>query len=161
MTAVHSLFKFPVEDDGQKDSEERTCCKLENTEGLELLQNTQVIIWDEFVSNNKDLVEAVQRELHMCTNLIFICAGDFRQILPVVKRGSEQECIAACISSSSYLPQFEILRLKINMRLSLNTFNVDVNTPNFIKQKEYADSILAIGECRNHKFSIILNTGPL
>jgi Cdc6-like AAA superfamily ATPase len=65
MTA-HSLFKFPVEDDDQKDSEERTCCKLENTERLELLQNTQVIIWDEFVSNNKDLFEAVQRELHMC-----------------------------------------------------------------------------------------------
>ena len=35
------------------------------------------------------------------------------------------------------------------MRLSLNTMNVDVNTPNFIKQKEYADSILAIEEGRN------------
>ena len=85
----------------------------------------------------------------MCTNLIIICAGDFRQILPVVKRGLEQECIAACICSSIYWPQFEILRLKINMRLSLNTMNVDVNTPNFIKQKEYADSILAIEEGRN------------
>ena len=157
MTA-HSLFKFPVEDDDQKDSEERTCCKLENTERLELLQNTHVIIWDEFVSNNKDLFEAVQRELHMCKNLIFICAGDFRQILPVVKKGSEPECIAACISSSIYWPQFKILRLKINMRLSLNTFNVDLNAPNFIKQKEYADSILAIGEGRNHNHAIILNT---
>jgi len=94
----------------------------------------------------------------MCTNLIIICAGDFRQILPVVKRGLEQECIAACISSSIYWPQFEILRLKINMRLSLNTSNVNVNRPNFIKQNEYADSILAIGEGRNHNFSIILNT---
>jgi hypothetical protein len=94
----------------------------------------------------------------MCTNLIFICAGDFRQILPVVKRGLEQECIAACISSSIYWPQIKILRLKINMCLSLNTLNYDVNTPNFIKQKEYADSILAIEEGRNLNFSIILNT---
>ena len=44
------------------------------------------------------------------------------------------------------------------MRLSLNTLNVDLSTPNFIKQNEYADSILAIGEGRNHNFSIILNT---
>ena len=48
MTA-HSLFKFPVEDDDEKDSEERTTCKLENTERFELLQQTDVIIWDEFV----------------------------------------------------------------------------------------------------------------
>ena len=61
MTA-HSLFKFPVEDEDEKDSEERTSCKLENTERLELLQETHVIIWDEFVSNNKDLFEAVSAQ---------------------------------------------------------------------------------------------------
>jgi len=105
MTA-HSLFKYPVEDDKDRDSEERTCCKLDDTQRLDLLKATHIIIWDEFVSNNKDIFEAVQRDLYMCSNLIFLCAGDFRQILPVIKGGSEEECINACISSSIYWPSF-------------------------------------------------------
>ena len=157
MTA-HSLFKFPVEDDDEKDSEERTACNLENTERFELLQQTDVIIWDEFVSNNKDIFESVQRSLSMCSKQIFVCAGDFRQILPVVKRGSETDCIAACISSSIYWPQFEIMKLSINMRLSLIGSHTNIYSPHYKRQKEYADSILAIGEGRDDKYSIILNT---
>jgi hypothetical protein len=157
MTA-HSLFKFPVEDDEEKDSEDRTSCKLENTERLELLQQTDVIIWDEFVSNNKDIFESVQRSLNTFRNQIFICAGDFRQILPVVKKGSEQDCIAACISSSIYWPRFIIMKLCINMRLSLIRSDTNIPSPHFIRQTEYADSILAIGEGRDDKYSIILNT---
>jgi hypothetical protein len=153
MTA-HSLFKYPVEDDKDRDSEERTCCKLEDTQRLDLLKATHIIIWDEFVSNNKDIFEAVQRDLYMCSNLIFLCAGDFRQILPVIKGGSEEECINACISSSIYWPSFRILKLTINMRLSISGLN-----ENDVKeQREYAESILAIGEGRDNEFVINLNT---
>ena len=96
-TTAHSLFKYPVEDDNDKDSEE--LCNLEGTDRLQLLKETSVIIWDEFVSNNRTLFEAVQRHLHLhCPNLIFICAGDFRQILPVVKYGSEEDIIGTCIA---------------------------------------------------------------
>ena len=59
-TTAHSLFKYPVEDEHSKDSEQRTCCNLKDTQRLELLQNTHVIVWDEFVSNNRELFEAVQ-----------------------------------------------------------------------------------------------------
>ena len=77
-TTAHSLFKYPVEDDNDNDSEEPTLCNLEGTDRLQLLKETSVIIWDEFVSNNRTLFEAVQRHLHLhCPNLIFICAGDF------------------------------------------------------------------------------------
>ena len=61
-----------------EDSEEPTRCNLEGTDRLQLLIETSVIIWDEFVSNNRTFFEAVQRDLHLhCPNLIFICAGDF------------------------------------------------------------------------------------
>ena len=59
-TTAHSLFKYPVEDEHSKDSEQQTCYNLKDTQRLELLQNTHVIVWDEFVSNNRELFEAVQ-----------------------------------------------------------------------------------------------------
>ena len=157
-STAHSLFKYPVEDEDSKDSEQRTCCNLKNTQRLELLQHTHVIVWDEFVSNNRELFEAVKRELYNCKHLIFLCAGDFRQILPVVKSGSEQECINACISSSIYWPRFQKLRLSINMRLSIQPNDTIALTPHYIKQRQYAESILAIGEGRLDDNAIILDT---
>jgi len=141
-TTAHSLFKYPVEDDNDKDSEEPTRCNLEGTDRLELLKETSVIIWDEFVSNNRRLFEAVQRDLHLhCPNLIFICAGDFRQILHVVKYGSEEDVIGACISSSSHWQYFCVMHLTINMRL--NDFPLD-DIEIRRKQQSYAESILAL-----------------
>ena len=157
-TTAHSLFKFPVEDDECKDPDERTCCKLKDTQRLELLKETHVIVWDEFVSNNKELFESVQRELYMCNQLIFICAGDFRQILPVVKRGTESECVTACISSSVYWPRFKIMRLTTNMRVSLSHETDLVQSAHNERQKVYAASILSIGEGRDDNFAIILST---
>lgn len=154
-TTAHSLFKYPVEDDVDRDSEDRTRCKLENTERLMLLKETSVIVWDEFVSNHRDLYEAVQRELHShCPNLIFICAGDFRQILPVIKNGSKEDIIGSCISSSTHWRYFSILHLTINMRLSSMPIQLhDART----RQTAYAESILAIGEGRDHPHALIIN----
>ena len=155
-TTAHSLFKYPVEADNDKDSEEPTRCNLEGTDRLELLKETSVIIWDEFVSNNRTLFEAVQRDLLFhCPNLIFICAGDFRQILPVVKYGSEEDIIGACISSSLHWHYFRVLHLTTNMRL--NAFPLE-DAEIRRKQQFYAESILALGEGRDHPHAIVLDT---
>ena len=120
-TTAHSLFKYPVVEDQDIDAECLPECKLdENSERLELLKETQVIFWDEFVSNDRALFEAVIKCLSEKYNkkFIFICAGDFRQILPVVKFGTKAEVIAATISSSPYWSLFNKFFLFRNMRLS-------------------------------------------
>ena len=157
-TTAHSLFKYPVEDENDKDSEEPTSCKLEGTDRLELLKETSVIVWDEFVTNSRDLFEAVQRELRFsCPNLIFVCAGDFRQILPIVRYGSEEDIIGACISSSVQWTYFHVLHLTINMRISALPID-DQQTR--LRQQAFGESILAIGEGRDHQHATILDRFP-
>jgi hypothetical protein len=91
---AHSLFKYPVVDDLDNiDAEFLPECQLDGTERLELLMNCTVIFWDEFVSNHRDLFEAVWRKLNHSKKFVFVCAGDFHQILPVVKRGLKSDVI--------------------------------------------------------------------
>ena len=72
-TTAHSLFKYPVVEDQDIDTECLPECKLEeNSERLELLKETQVIFWDEFVSNDRALFEAVINCLSLKYNKKFI-----------------------------------------------------------------------------------------
>lgn len=119
---AHSLFKFPVQDEGD-DHEDGflPSCNLHeqrNAERFELLMNTDVVFWDEFPSNHLHLFEAVQRALYQNKKLVFVCIGDFAQILPVVKFGTPEEVMAVLITSSKYWEKFTILRLRTNMRLA-------------------------------------------
>ena len=57
MTA-HNLFNFPVTDDIDRNiDDEKSECNM-SKERLELLMNTNVIVWDEFLNNNKEIFEA-------------------------------------------------------------------------------------------------------
>ena len=80
------------------------------------------MVWDEFVSNDRELFEAVLRAL-TGLRLVFVCIGDFRQILPVITNGNAMDTINACISSSSTWRLFTRLRLQINIRLQLYSSN--------------------------------------
>lgn len=120
---AHSLFKFPVHDDDGEDFDGNgvQSCKLhesENRHRFELLMHTDVIFWDEFPSNHLQLFEAVQRALASHKKLVFVCIGDFAQILPVVKFGTPDQVLAVLITSSVYWEKFTILQLKTNMRLA-------------------------------------------
>lgn len=48
-----------------------------------------------------------------------LMAGDFRQTLPVVPRGTRADEVKACIKSSILWPKVQVLSLKINMRVHL------------------------------------------
>jgi len=104
-----------------------------------------VIFWDEFVSNHREIFESVVQFL---PNAIFVFAGDFRQILPVIEWGSVYDIIGATIMSSSYWPRFETLSLTKNMRL--------VNSSD-IANIRYSEAILAIGEGRSHEDALIVH----
>ncbi|XP_055922687.1 uncharacterized protein LOC129953463, partial [Eupeodes corollae] len=52
--------------------------------------------------------------------MVVLLAGDFRQTLPVIQRGTPADEIQACIKSSSLWPTVKKLRLKTNMRVHLH-----------------------------------------
>lgn len=151
---AHGLFKYPVNEDDDDESE--YICKLdEHQERRELLLHTQVIIWDEFPSNNKEIFENAYNQLNNFEGKVIICMGDFRQIAPIINNGDRQEIVNASIKMSRLWPQFTILHLTVNMRL-INSQD------NYNKQKEYADLILAIGEgCHLNKDADLLSWDSL
>ena len=143
--SAHSLFKYPVVQEEDKDTEVRTECLLRNTERYILLQNTAIVFWDEFISNHRELFEAVLRAL-AGLRTIFVCIGDFRQILPVITNGNAMDTINACISLSPSWSLFKRLRLKINIRLQLHD-----------SHSSQAETLLAIGEGRSCDDAIIMS----
>ena len=145
---AHSLFKVGVLDESEREEDDIAECSLYKTERLELLRNCRIIFWDEFVSNHREVFEAVvkqyEQEQIYC---VFVCCGDFRQILPV-KRGTPDDTIQACISSSHHWPEFEVFELTENMRISAMLKSSDVTEEQKNAEQEYAKTIeaLAIGK---------------
>ncbi|KEH21798.1 PIF1-like helicase [Medicago truncatula] len=56
--------------------------------------------------------------------MILVLGGDFRQILPVVRKGTRQDIVDASINSSKIWVYFNVLRLTINMRLSASSVEI-------------------------------------
>jgi ATP-dependent DNA helicase PIF1 len=90
-----------------------------------LIRQTKLILWDEAPMTNKLTFEAVDRTLRDLTDrnepfggIVFVMSGDFRQVLPVIPRGSHVDIVSASIKNS-YLWEFvEVFRLLENMRAS-------------------------------------------
>ena len=148
---AHGLLCYPViEDELLDESEPAQCDFSSNEDRFNLLRATRVIIWDEMVSNHRELYEAAYLALDGFKGKILICMGDFRQIMPVIKQAARQEVYASCISSSHLWYEFKILRLTINMRLhaisaQLHTLAED-ELEHYHNQSSYGDMILSIGE---------------
>jgi hypothetical protein len=154
-TTAHSLFKYPVVEEGDIDPEFIPQCKLDNTQRLALLMETMVIFWDEFPSNDRELFEAVIRKLEQKTKykFIFVCAGDFHQILPVVKYGAKQDVIDALIKSSPYWSKFHKIYLVENMRVNglLNSLTNDSTVEEIahvMDQQKYANFLVDMSKNR-------------
>jgi hypothetical protein len=140
---AHDLFCFPVVDEGDEDESEPSYCQFDrNQQRKELIDEAKLIIWDEMVSNNKDIFEAAYRAVNQFHGKILIGMGDWRQTLPIIPNGRYDDILNACIKSSYLWSRFEILQLKKNMRLRNLTFTDGE------LQKRYGDMILTIGEGR-------------
>ncbi|XP_050064218.1 uncharacterized protein LOC126553074 [Aphis gossypii] len=127
--------------------------KQSNT--TQLMRDCVFIVWDEASMSHKSSVEALDRTLRDlrnkntlmggCTVLFF---GDFRQILPVVVRGTRADEVNASLKRSYIWPDITKLKLKTNMRiLSSDQGN-----------KTFADALLRVGNgqslTRNSKIDL-------
>lgn len=89
-----------------------------------LLRRTRLIVWDEApMLHRRDLecVERSLRDLRMSEapfgGICMLLAGDFRQLLAVVRGGTAANTIDACLCQSSLWPMFRQHRLTRNLRL--------------------------------------------
>ena len=119
----------------------------------QLLKAANLIVWDVFPSNHKEVFEAAYRALDGFQNQVVISFGDFRQITPVVQNGSRLQIVNASIVSSSIWRKYEVRNLTTKMRLlGLGNDRRDTLLPdqiNFLqRQQQYADMITSIGEGR-------------
>ena len=96
----HSMLKIPIEGLGPE-----SYCSIDKEDTrAELLRAASLIVWDEVPMQHRFGPEAVSRTLMDIHNdprpfggLTVVFGGDFRQILPVVRRGSPEKIIGASV----------------------------------------------------------------
>ncbi|XP_059221065.1 uncharacterized protein LOC131995857 [Stomoxys calcitrans] len=123
---AHSTFKLPLKI--ATDDNKSICSISKQSNTGKLIRDCSLIVWDEATMSNKTSVEALDRTMRDlrsknapmggCTILF---SGDFRQILPVVPRGTRADEINASLKRSNLWPYVNKLELKTNMRLSLSS----------------------------------------
>jgi len=146
---AHSTFCIPL-----LINDESTCNIAQGSLCAKLLMATNLIIWDEAPMMNRMCFEAFDRTLRDIMQKVddanndkpfggkaVVLGGDFRQILPIIKKGSRFDIIKSAINYSELWNCCKVLKLSKNMRLSTTTNN---QTANDIK--EFADWILKIGD---------------
>lgn len=121
---AHAAFKLPL----SVDFFGTAVCNISKQSGFaQVLKQAKLIVWDEVTMANKSNVEALNRSLQDLrgNNIIMggvtvLLAGDFRQTLPVIPRGTRADEVNACIKSSTLWPQIQSLRLSKNMRVHVH-----------------------------------------
>ncbi|CAA0841640.1 PIF1 helicase [Striga hermonthica] len=110
---------------------ENSSCDIDQASPLaELIIRCSLIIWDEALMMLKHCFEVVQTSLQAIMGAVnpsnsnkpfggkpLIFGGNFRQILPVIPKGSRQDIVNAAINSSDIWRNCTVLRLTKNMRL--------------------------------------------
>ncbi|XP_058741856.1 uncharacterized protein LOC131614261 [Vicia villosa] len=144
---AHSKFKIPVP------TMDNSTCKIDYDDDVaDLLRQTKLIIWDEAPMAHKHAFESLDRTLkdvmrtygnskEIFGGKVVVFGGDFRQILPVVPKGSRSDIVHSAINASYIWWSVEVLTLTQNMRLQ--------SGPNEHEKKEIADFskwLLDIGE---------------
>ncbi|AQK79503.1 hypothetical protein ZEAMMB73_Zm00001d035706 [Zea mays] len=116
---AHSCFKIPLTiDDGV------VCSFTKQSGTAKLLQKASLIIWDEASMTKRQAIEALDnsmRDIMGRPELPFggrtvVFGGDFRQVLPVVRKGSRAQIVAASLWSSYLWESICHLKLVQNMR---------------------------------------------
>ncbi|XP_019184379.1 PREDICTED: uncharacterized protein LOC109179329 [Ipomoea nil] len=123
---AHSRFAIPI-----SINEDSTCNIKQGGDLAELLIKTSLIIWDEAPMMHKHCFEALDRtmrdllrfadsnsEMKTFGGKTVVLGGDFRQILPVVPKGSRQDIVSSAINASYLWDSCKVLRLTKNLRLS-------------------------------------------
>ncbi|XP_021995720.1 uncharacterized protein LOC110892890 [Helianthus annuus] len=115
---AHSRFQIPL------NLENNSMCNIKKQSGAaKLIRSAKVIIWDEASMAKRQAIEAVDRTLQDIIGVslpfggkIMVMGGDFRQVLPVIKRGTRAQIVDSSVRMSPLWSLTKKMRLTINMR---------------------------------------------
>ena len=131
---VHSLFKLPV-----PILETSTCNVSASSPYADFLRSLDVIMIDEASMIPNHALHAIDRLLRDITQndtpfggKLLLFGGDFRQVLPVVVRGTATQILEQCLKRSPLWKHFRIFKLTQNMRAHQ-------------EEREFADWLLQLG----------------
>ncbi|KAG6612900.1 helitron helicase-like protein [Phytophthora cinnamomi] len=144
---AHSTFKIPL-----KLNDKSTCAIYKQSRLKMLIERASLVIWDEAPMTHRHAFEAVDRSLRDIMGndqepfggKVFVLSGDFRQILPVVVRGTPAETIGACLKSSTLWRHFKQLHLTENMRVQSAS-----NESTAAELAAFSEFLLQVGEGRH------------
>ncbi|XP_015965261.1 uncharacterized protein LOC107488989 [Arachis duranensis] len=119
-----------------------------------LLLKAKLIIWDEAPMVSRNCYEALDKylsDIMRCSptcskdlsfgGKVVVLGRDFRQVLPVIPRGSKQDIVHSTVNSS-YLWKFcQVLKLTKNMRLSIGTTASDQD-----ETEQFGEWLLKVGD---------------
>ncbi|XP_024993067.1 ATP-dependent DNA helicase PIF1-like [Cynara cardunculus var. scolymus] len=115
---AHSRFKISLNHDNNS---MRNIKKQSGT--AKLLRDAKIIIWDEASMAKRQTVEALDRTMQDITGVtlpfggkIMVMGGDFRQVLPVVRRGTRAQIVDSSLRMSPLWSSIKKIRLTLNMR---------------------------------------------
>lgn len=147
---AHSRFKIPFDL-----NDTATCSVRRGTMLAELIQVAALIIWDKAPMTHRRCFEALDNTMrdilseHDPTKAIIpfggkpiVLGGDFRQILPVVRKGSRSAIVGASITNSRLWQHVVLLRLHTNMRLLSPSLKVSKRD----ELELFSNWVLAIGD---------------
>ncbi|TVU14363.1 hypothetical protein EJB05_37826, partial [Eragrostis curvula] len=115
---AHSRFKIPI-----KISDESMCNFTKQSGTAELLRLARILIWDEVAMTKRQSIECLDRSLQDIMGCnepfggkIMVFGGDFRQVLPMVPRGTRAQITNATLQRSYIWDRIRKIRLTQNMR---------------------------------------------
>lgn len=115
---AHSRFKIPI-----KINNESMCSFSKQSGTAALLRRASLLIWDEVAMTRRQTVETLDRSLQDIMDCsepfggkVMVFGGDFRQVLPVVPRGTRAQITDATLQRSYIWEFVRKIRLKQNMR---------------------------------------------
>ena len=137
-TTAHSCFNIPI-----PITDTSVGAISAQSAKARALRAVHIIIWDEIMATHRHAIECVDRTLQDLRQsplpfgeVIVVFGGDTRQILPVVRRGSEALIMNSCIKYSPLWPHFTCMELRQNMRVNA-------------AEQEFAQYLLEVGEGRH------------
>ncbi|XP_022003411.1 uncharacterized protein LOC110900859 [Helianthus annuus] len=134
---------------------ENSICSIEpNTELGDLIKRARLIIRDEAPMTHKHCFEALDRTMRDISRSsqpnmqskpfggkVILFGGDFRQILPVIPKGTRTMIVNASLNSSYIWRHCKVLKLTESMRLRVGCQEADLK-----EIKEFGEWILKLGD---------------
>ena len=120
-TTIHSRFKIPI------NITPTSNCSFKRSDATgKLIKMTKLIIIDEMTMTHKHVYEAMDRSIREITEkevpfggITTVFSGDWRQCLPIVRKGGRGDIVNACLKSSQLWEKVQEVKLTRNMRVEL------------------------------------------